>query len=246
MSRTALYRGRVAHARVAPTAHAFSYATYMLALDLDDLESQRWLPIFGIERAALLSFRRIDYRGDPSRPLKATIQDDVERELGFRPDGPIVLLAHVRALGFVFNPVSFYYCHDASGSLVAIVAEITNTPWRGRHAYVLPARNGRVEMSFDKRFHVSPFMRMEQRYAWSFSPLDDEVTITMSNQDAGARIFSAKLVLRRAPMTRLGLLRTALAVPFVGLKVLGGIYWNAFLLFVKGTPRFAHPREESS
>ena len=112
MMTSALYRGRVAHARTAPRSHAFSYATYMLALNLDELRQQRWMPVLGIERAAPMSFRRRDYRGDPARPLDETIREDVQGALGFRPRGPIVLLTHVRVLGFVFNPVSFYYCFD--------------------------------------------------------------------------------------------------------------------------------------
>jgi DUF1365 family protein len=250
MTRTALYRGRVSHARMSRTTHAFSYATYMLALDLDDLEDgsegQPWMPVFGVERAAPLSFRRRDYRGDPARPLKEVIRDDVERELGVRPGGAVVLLTHVRVLGFVFNPVSFYYCYDADDALAAVVAEITNTPWGERHAYVLAAGDGKVEASFAKTFHVSPFMPMNQRYAWGISPMGHRVAIFMENFEDGARVFSAKLVMDRGPMTRAALARAALTVPLVGLKVLASIYWQALLLFVKGAPRFEHPRSSAT
>jgi len=242
-SRTALYRGRVSHARTSPKTHAFSYATYMLALDLDDLDgAQRWMPLFGVERAALMSFRRRDYRGDPARSLADTIRDDVERELGARPTGAVVLLTHVRVFGFVFNPVSFYYCYDADDALVAVVAEITNTPWGERHAYVLRAQGGRASSSFAKTFHVSPFMPMSQRYAWDLSDLDGRVAIAMANLEDGARVFSAKLVMVREPLTRAALLRAALSVPLIGLNVVVSIYWQALLLFLKGTPRFVHPK----
>lgn len=242
MTATALYRGRVSHARTNPRPHAFSYDTYMLALNLDDLGKQRWMPIFGIERVAPLSFRRRDYRGDPSRSLRRTIEDDVERELGFRPAGPIVLLTHVRVLGFVFNPVSFYFCHDEPGRLVAVVAEITNTPWGERHAYVLAAQDGTVDASFPKTFHVSPFMPMDQLYRWRISPIADGVTIEMSNIERGEAVFVAKLAMARVAMTRTQLVKAALAVPFIGIQVVLHIYWQALCLALKGTACFAHPK----
>lgn len=243
MTATALYRGRVSHARTTPRPHAFSYDTCMLALDLDDLGEQRWMPVFGIERVAPLSFRRRDYRGDPSRSLRQAIEDDVERALGFRPAGPIVLLTHVRVLGFVFNPVSFYFCHDEPGGrLVAVVAEITNTPWGERHAYVLAAQDGSVEASFPKTFHVSPFMPMEQLYRWRISPLADGVTIEMSNIEQGESVFVARLAMKRVAMTRTQLAKAAFAIPFIGLNVVFRIYWQALRLALKGTPFFAHPK----
>lgn len=249
-TRTALYRGRVSHARTSPATHAFSYTTYMLALDLDELDeardTQRWMPVLGVERAAPLSFRRRDYLGEASRPLKESILDVVERDLGVRPGGRVVLLTHVRVLGFVFNPVSFYYCYGGDGALAAVVAEITNTPWRERHAYALRARDGKIEATFAKGFHVSPFMSMAQRYAWDLSPMGERITVAMENQEEGARVFAAKLVLNREPLTRAALARAALAVPLIGLKVLVSIYWQALLLLLKGAPRFTHPKSAGS
>jgi hypothetical protein len=214
----------------------------MLALNLDELRQQRWLPVLGIERAAPMSFRRRDYRGDPARPLDETIREDVQRALGFRPRGPIVLLTHVRVLGFVFNPVSFYYCFDEHEQLVAVVAEITNTPWRERHAYVLRARDGRVDASFPKGFHVSPFMSMNQVYRWAISPLGERLAIEMTSMEDGARVFAARLVMDRVRLTRWELIKAAAAVPLIGLKVRFDIYWQALRLALKRVPFFTHPR----
>ena len=137
---SAIYVGTVAHVRRGPKANAFRYRQFMLYLDLDELENLKLGRIFGVERAGPLSFHRSDYRGDSSRALKQVVLDDVERELGERPTGPVRMLTHVRSFGYVFNPVTFYYCFDADGeTLRAIVAEITNTPWQERHAYVLRA-----------------------------------------------------------------------------------------------------------
>lgn len=247
MNGTSLYVGRVSHVRRSPTAHTFTRPTYMVALDLDDLDQDRWMPVFGIERAAPLSYRRRDYRGKSSRSLKETIKDDVERALGGRPDGRVVLLTHVRAFGFVFNPVSFYYCFGGPrDELLAVVAEITNTPWRERHAYVLRARDGIVDTSFPKDFHVSPFMPMDQTYRWRLSGLDDWLTVRMDSLQAGARVFSAALTMKRLPMTRMSLLRAATSMPLIGLTVLVSIYVHALRLAVKRTPFFAHPKGVAS
>ena len=113
---SAIYEGTVSHARRVPRPHAFTYRLHMLYLDLDELP-----------RLGLRSFRREDYLGDPSRDLSTEVKDRVEGALGFRPSGSVRLLTHVRSLGYVFNPVSFYYCFDADGPVRAVVAEITNT-----------------------------------------------------------------------------------------------------------------------
>ena len=108
--------------------------------------------------------------------------------------GPIRLLTHLRFFGYSFNPVSFYYCFDAPDSRVeTIVAEITNTPWKERHAYVLPvtgaARRGARawRFSFDKQFHVSPFMPMDMRYEWCFSAPGEGLHVHMENWRGRAR-----------------------------------------------------------
>lgn len=154
-----LYDGWVRHRRFAPRAHAFRYRLFMAYLDLTELDRVfrgRWF--WSTRRPALAWFRRADYLGDPSVPLDQAVRDCVERNTGVRPRGPIRLLTHLRYFGYVFNPVSFYYCFDTADTRVeTIVAEITNTPWGERHAYVLSARGEQpLRFRFGKAFHVSP------------------------------------------------------------------------------------------
>jgi DUF1365 family protein len=194
---SAIYVGQVRHRRFAPVARSFTFPLYMLMIDLDELptlfEGSR---LWSATRPAIGRFRRGDYLGDPSVPLATAVRERVAGELGFVPEGPIRLLTHARQFGYVFNPVSFYYCYGGDGgTLQAIVAEITNTPWKERHAYVIDCRGGaaghegleagsgaasgggsgspvarRVTRSvFSKRFHVSPFMPMDLSYDWSFT-----------------------------------------------------------------------------
>ena len=248
---SAVYRGRVTHTRHQPVRHAFGYSLFLLALDLDELPlvfRKRWL--WSIERPNLMSLRRADYLGDPSLPLDEAVRRRVHDELGFRPDGSIVLVTQLRSLGLAFNPVSFYICHDAAGEPRALVAEITNTPWLERHAYVLdladaPRRGGLAELRFDKRFHVSPFFDLAQEYVWRIGNLGQRFVVQMENLEGGERVFEAALDLAREPLSGRSLARGLAAHPFNSARVVAAIYWQALRLRLKGAPFFAHPRKRA-
>jgi len=136
---SAIYTGRLRHRRFAPHAHEFAYRLFMMYIDLAELDQvfrHRWL--WSVKRPSLAWLRRADYLGDPDISLDQAVRDRVEFATGVRPTGPIRMLTHLRYFGVGFNPVTFYYCFDEAGDRVeTIVAEITNTPWKERHAYVL-------------------------------------------------------------------------------------------------------------
>lgn len=245
---SAVYTGWVRHRRHAPHPHEFRYRLFQLYLDLDEIDrvfAGRWL--WSVERRNLAEFRRSDYLGNPATPLKQAVLDRVEAETGARPDGPVRLLTHLRYFGYCFNPVSFYYCFAADGrTLEAIVAEITNTPWRERHAYVLPVaganRHGpALEWGFDKRFHVSPFLPMNRWYQWRFTTPDDSLRVHMDVLDGESTDFDVTLTLERKPLDGAVLARCLVAYPLMTTKVLAAIHWQAFLIWLRRNPVYDHP-----
>lgn len=245
---SAVYEGVVRHWRLEPRRHAFGYRITQLLLDLDELEqvfATRWL--WSLERRNLAEFRRTDYLGPTSLPLAEAARTLVAQHTGTRPAGPVRLLAHLRYGGYIFNPVSFYYCHEVGGELAAIVAEITNTPWKERHAYVLPLsqaqRRGRHWCwEFDKTFHVSPFLPLERTYQWRFSAPAERLRVHMSVQRSGARELEADLNLTRRALTGASLARVLWRFPLMSTQVIGAIYWQALRLWLKHTPVYDHPQ----
>jgi len=212
--------------------------------ELDEVFRGRWL--WSTRRPAPAWLRRSDYLGDARVSLDQAVRDRVEAGTGRRPTGPVRMLTHLRTFGHCFNPVSFYYCYDAGGSLEAVVAEVTNTPWNERHAYVLPvdpAQSDRklLRFRFGKSFHVSPFMPMDLDYDWRFSRPGQWLVVHMRNLKAGATLFGATLSLERREMTGANLAGALAGYPFATLKVVGAIYWQALRLWLKRAPFHDHP-----
>lgn len=246
-----LYRGTVRHRRFVPVAHEFRYTVFQLYLDLAELPAVfdgRWL--WSAHRPAVAWFRRADYLGDPAVPLDCAVRDLVAERTGRRPTGPVRLLTHLRYFGYVQNPVSFYYCYDAVDAVVeTIVAEVTNTPWGERFAYVLPADVGggpRHHVRLAKAFHVSPFLPMDHDYDWRFSTPGRRLTVHMENHARGRKVFDATLVLRRAPLSGPALAGVLLRHPWMTATVAAGIYWQALRLRLKGAPFHPHPSARST
>jgi DUF1365 family protein len=236
---SAIYRGWLRHRRHAPRAHAFDYPLFMAYLDLEELDQVfrgRWL--WSTRRPALARFAREDHLGDPAAPLHEAVRELVAERTGRRLRGPVRLLTHLRYLGYVFNPVSFYYCYDAAGERVeCVVAEVNNTPWGERHCYVIQPHD-----STPKAMHVSPFMPMDLHYRWRLSPPGQRLAVHMALHKDGARLFDATLSLEKQPFSN----RVLLVHPLMTLQVIAAIHWQALRLWLKGVPFHPHPAKRRS
>lgn len=242
---SALYSGWVQHRRHSPRAHAFRYRIGLLYLDLDEREAVLGLsPLAGSGRFAPFSFRERDYLcayTANGQPLAEAARQLVAEALGERPEGPVCLLTQVRSWGLAFNPASFYYCHHADGRLAAILCEVTNTPWRERYHYVVPAQgDGAQRIQVDKAFHVSPFMPRDMTYRMAFTPVSRRLGVHIENWREGQRAFDATLDLTREPLDRGSLHRYLARFPWMTAKTGLAIYWQALRLLIKRTPIFNH------
>jgi DUF1365 family protein len=223
----------------------------MFYLDLDEQQQLLGLsPLLGASRLAPLCWRETDYLPAWTRrgmPLKDAVREVVAKALGQSPCGAIYLLTQPRSWGISFNPVSFYFCHDSDGRLAAIVLEVRNTPWRERFHYVLPVLPGQPrQFSVTKAFHVSPFLPMDMQYHMRFHIDGEHLRIHMENRREGQKVFEADLALRRQPLDAGALRRHVLAFPWMSLRTLGAIYWQAMRLLLKRTPLYAHTTRQSS
>jgi DUF1365 family protein len=248
---SSIYKGWVRHRRAAPTRHAFRYRLFMMYLDLAELPQLfDRVPLWSARRRALAWFKRSDYLGPTDVPLDTAVRDLVQTRTGTRPSGPIRLLTHLRYFGYCMNPVSFYYCFDERGdALETIVAEITNTPWKERHQYVLAVRDPALRIQhfeFDKGFHVSPFLPMDMQYEWHLSKPQGRLFVNMQNFRNGEPIFDATLALRREALSTPALLRVLAAFPLMTVKVIAAIHWQALRLWLKRTPFVNHPRSSDA
>jgi DUF1365 family protein len=224
---------------------------FMMYLDLDELDSvfaknRFWT----MGRRNLAWFRREDYLGPTNVPLSEAVRARVHDESGLTLTGPIRMLAHLRYFGHCFNPVTIYYCYDPRGERVeVVVAEINNTPWGERHAYVLPvsaeAQGDKMHFEMDKRFHVSPFWPMNHRYHWDLTAPSSSLVAHMENHEGDEVVFDATLSLRRLEASPKNLNRVLRAYPLMTMKVVAAIYWQALRLYMGGAKFYSHPKNNA-
>lgn len=242
---SSLYTGWVRHRRFSPKRHSFRYQVFMMYLDLDELDDVfRLSPFWSTSKLAPAQFRRSDFHGSSDLPLKQALQKTIEKRTGRKHSGPIRMLANLRYFGYNMNPLCTYYCFDPSDAyLEFIVAEVNNTPWGEKHAYVLPCERNAIkhDFAFPKEFHVSPFNPLGMEYHWLSNSPSKKLMIHLENWQAGEKIADATLHLQQQPIESSSLNRILIRYPFMTVKVIGAIYWQAVRLWLKKVPYFSHP-----
>jgi DUF1365 family protein len=237
--RSAIYTGTVIHTRLRPKRHRLRYRVFSLLLDLDEVADLR-SNVLGVDRPGLLSFRASDH-GDGQTPLREWA-GRLLADAGIDWDGGrIELLCYPRMLGFVFNPITVWFCRSRLGELRGLLYEVHNTHGE-RHTYVLPAclTNGEVRHEAEKQFFVSPFMPAECLYRFRIVPAGDDVVVSIIEHDGHGPLLAASFTGARQPLTDRALLGLLFRYPLMTLKVVAGIHWEAIKLLAKGFRIFDH------
>lgn len=237
-SRPRLLIGHVMHHRLRPTVNAFVYPVFFIQLPLADLSAGNG-PIFSVDRNNLLSFHQKDHGPRDGSPLLPWIQS-LLRERGLPADGEIVLQCFPRVFGYVFNPVSFWFCHDRAGELVAVLAEVSNT-FGGRHGYLLhnpggaPLRDGQVLWA-GKAFHVSPFCEVAGGYRFRFHLRHARPLIRIDYDDAEGELLRTAISGKPKAWSTSALLGAFARMPLLSAGIMFRIHWQALKLWLKGVP----------
>ena len=227
------------HLRLRPVRHQFRYRIFTLLLDLDELPAlDATLRLFSHNRRNLFSFYDRDHGLGDGAGLKAWVQAQV-RAAGLAGDGAVLLQCLPRMFGYVFNPLSTYYCYDRHGRLEALLHQVSNT-FGERHSYLLPVteRDGRgvVAQSIDKALFVSPFNGMDHRYHFQVRDPDEHLSVVIRQTDGQGNLLFATIAGDRRPLRDGTLFRCFLGFPAMTLSITAAIHWHALRLWIKGVP----------
>ncbi|RPH66152.1 MAG: DUF1365 domain-containing protein [Burkholderiales bacterium] len=234
--------GEVRHTRLRPVRHTFRYRAWFLRAPLDELDERAGSWLFGVNRAALISFRSQDH-GDGG-PLRDWVRAMLS-EAGIVADGRIWLHALPRVLGYAFKPVSFWFCHRRDGALVAVIAEVNNT-FGERHCYLLadpsgaPLRAG-AELQAAKAFHVSPFCSVEGRYRFRFLTTAERAVARIDYEDRDGPLLLTSQSGRFSSVDLAGLVHALFGHPLFTMGVIVRIHWQALRLWAKRVPFRSKP-----
>ncbi len=246
---SAIYTGDVHHARLRPRRHRLHYRVFALLLDLDEI-SRLTNRLFAHNRFAIFSFHDRDHGDGQTGALRAWVEARLA-EAGL-PEAAhrVEILCYPRLFGYVFNPLTEYFCYDRSGTLRAVLHEVCNT-YGERLVYVIPAekKRGHIRHSAPKLHFVSPFMPMDCRYDFAILPPGDRLRIGIAESDPEGPLLTASFSGTRRPFTERELVRLLFTYPLMTLKITAAIHWEAIQLLLKGIPIQPHtpsPRRRSA
>lgn len=239
-----LYRGIVVHQRLRPKRHRLQYRVFSLLLDIDELSTlgQR-LRLFAYNRRGVLSFYDRDHGDGSGAPLRPWVEENLKTAGIDIAGGRIEILCYPRLWGYVFNPLSVYYCYHRGGALAAMIYEVNNTLGE-RHSYLIPVKGvqrGEVHQHCEKVFYVSPFIPMQAHYRFRVSLPGDRLSVVINQSDADGPLLHAAFTARRVAVSDMSLLQVILAYPLMTLKVIVAIHWEALRLWLKGVPLVRRP-----
>lgn len=246
--RSGIYHGTVTHRRLRPKPHALRYRVFSLLIDLDELPMlDGCLRLFSRNGFNLFSFHDRDYGDGGNGPLRTRIGRQLLAAGIDLRGGCIQLLCYPRILGFVFNPLSVFYCRAEDGAIAAVIYEVSNT-FGERHSYVIRATEeprgepgAVIHQSCAKRFYVSPFNDVSGRYDFHLIPPAEKVAVAIDQHDSAGLVLQAAFTGRRQELGDSALLAAFIRYPLMTLKVVAGIHWEALRLWLKGNPLYKRP-----
>lgn len=235
-----LYAGSVMHHRFKPRRHRFTYSVVSALLDLSETEAlNARLRLFSLNRFNLFSWYNRDHGDGTETPLIEQVRKKLEEHQLSEFGDKIKLLCYPRMFGYVFNPLSVYYCYDAQGRLGAVLYEVSNT-FKERHTYLIkadPTQPDRLlRQRSDKVFYVSPFMPMSANYQFRLKPPQERVAVCIRQTQDNESLLHATFTGEKRELSDRSLLSTLVRYPMMTLKVIGGIHWEALRLWKKGVP----------
>ncbi|MTI08894.1 DUF1365 domain-containing protein [Curvivirga aplysinae] len=239
-----LYHGRVLHVRFKPKKHLLRYRVCSFLFDLDELEklsNKMWL--FSFNKWNLLSFHNRDFGAGNNRDLRSYVVETLANaniEIG---EGRVELLCYPRIFGYVFNPLSIYFCYDDNGQMSAIIYEVTNT-FKQRHSYVIEVSKDQkdsIKQICEKKFYVSPFMEMDASYHFTIHPPKDTIAVLINQHDKLGPLLKAAFTGKAEKFSNFAIFKMILRYPLMTLKVVAGIHWEALHLWRKGVKLVERP-----
>jgi len=231
------YQGEVMHRRMRPHKHRFIYKVASWLIDLDEMDKLNSLTMFSHNRFNLFSFHDRDHGDGSDTPLKVQIRNVLHQHGIDTGKGSIMLLCYPRIFGYVFNPLSVFYCYDEQKTLQAILYEVSNT-FGQRHSYLIPITDqitsSIVRQNCRKVFYVSPFMPMETDYQFRMQPPGEKIAVCIRQSGEEGPVLDATFTGSRHEISNTSLLKNFLRYPLMTFKVIAGIHWEALRLWRKG------------
>lgn len=242
---TGIYPGRVIHERLRPRHHRLSYGVFSLLVDLDDLkERTRNLKWLSYNEGGFYAIHDKDH-GD-GQNIRSWVTAELTQAGLACAAHRVSMLCYPRILGYVFNPLTVFFCYDTSDQLSAVIYEVHNT-FKERHAYVLPVSGPPtkvIKQCCAKNFYVSPFVPMACRYKFRLQPPGEKVRVVIREEDEEGLLLAASFNGDHLPLSDAVLIKMALKFPLMTLKVMVGIHIEAVRLWLKKTPYFPHKSAE--
>ena len=246
--KSSIYRGSVVHQRIRPRRHRLKYKVFSLLIDLDELENLgKQYKLLSYNRHTFYSIRDEDH--GYGQNIKEWIKQELQHAGYSDSNHQIQMLCYPRILGYVFNPLTVFFCYRKNGTLGSIIYEVHNT-FHERHCYVLAVNDipkSIIKQQCNKQFYVSPFIKDACNYNFRVQAPGGKVSVVIREEDEDGLLFAASFAGVKIPLTDKTLMQTILNYPLMTIKVILGIHYEAIKLIIKRIPFFAHkPYENKS